>query len=391
MRTLTAALIITALTTLIGCNKSKPRPPAPAEPDAPEPRPARTTEPAGSDDLPARVKRPAGAGAELYGETGGDTPLPADEAPPSAPLRARKADTFYKLSNPRVGTRGFPPPPPGGGQVLAIDYVRTHERALSGGLSVVIRTAGGKDHVVSLNNLADRAGTINLEIAYRGPWTGALPKDAELYLVRSEGRYGKAFDKSFKVSNSVVMGKTDFPTTPARDWTADEAKLLAVAPVEAPRPNANPSAGADTPTAGAPNAFKQRFAEPGRPLLGIDSYDWFWPVQGGKEDCLGPVVPIYDRAYPDMGRRRTVARPGYAVGAVEVKSKTYVSGVRITFMKLKPDGTLDPADAYTSPWLGPHEVGTKDTKLSGEGRAVIGLVCYQAGHLSGLGLVLNDR
>ncbi|MBN9519971.1 hypothetical protein J0H58_15825 [bacterium] len=367
-----------------GCNKPKPA----AEPAAPQ-----SASGGSADADPPLAKRPPGAWVELYGETGGEATLPPDEAPPSAPLRARKADTFFTLSKPRIAPvkNMFPPPPPGGGQVLAVDYVRTTERALSGNLSVVIRTAGGKDHTVNLKALGDRAGTIELQVANRGPWSGALPKDAELYLVRSEGRYGKAFSPTFKVSNSVVMGKTDFPVTRARDWTADEAKALAVPPVEAPKANANPSAGEDTPVAGAVNAFKQRFAEPGKPLLGFDSYDWFWPVEGGKEECLSPVVPIYDRAYPDMGQRRTLAKQGYAVGGLEVKSKTYVNGIRVTFMRLKADGTLNPADTYQSGWLGPHTVGTKETKLGGDGRPVIGLTCYQAGHLSGIGLVLRER
>ncbi len=391
MRTLTVAVLLAAVA-VGGCKKPKPAAPdggaAEANPQ-PNPRPGG----GGADELPSRTKKQPAPGSELYGETGGEATLPADEAPPSAPLRARKTDTFFTLSNPRIATitGRFPPPLPGANQVIAIDYVRTAERAVAGGESIVIRTAGGKDILVNMNNLRDRAGTIELQVANRGPWTGALPKNAEFYLIRGEGRYGKAFDKSFKVSNSVVMGATDFPVTQARDWTAGEAKLLAAAPVEAPKANANQNVGEDGPIGGAANAFKQRFAEAGKPLLGFDSYDWFWPVEGGKEECLSPVVPIYDRAYPDMGQRRTLAKQGYAVGGLEVKSKTYVNGVKVTFMKLKADGTLDPADTYQSPWLGPHTIGTKDAKLVSDGRPVIGLLCYQAGNLSGIGLVLDNR
>jgi hypothetical protein len=330
----------------------------------------------------------------LYGETGGEKTLAADEAPPSAPLRARKADSFYNLSKPRIEPRKqtIPPPPPGAGPLLVIDYERTQERAIDGNISVVVRTAGGKDYVVPLNSLQNRGGQISLEVANRGPWTGGkLPKDAEIYLTRSEGRYGKDFQKTFKVSNSVVMGESTFPVTQARDWSADEAAKLATKPVEAPKPNANPNVGQDTAVAGSPNAFRQRFAEAGQPLLGVDWYDWFWPVAGGREDCLGPLVPIYDRAYPDMGRKRALAKPGYAVGAITAKTKTYVSGIQITFMKLTADGKLDPADSYTTDWLGPHQVGTKETKLGGDGRRVLGLICDQAGHLSAIGLVMEAK
>ena len=157
--------------------------------------------------------------ANLYGETGGEKTLGADEAPPSAPLRARKADTFYKLSNPRTEPRkanGPFPPRPGAGPLLVIDYERTHERAIDGDLSIVVRSAGGKDYVVTLQSLKNRGGQITLEVPSRGPWPGGqLPKDAEFYLIRSEGRYGKDFNKSFKVSNSVVMGQSKFPPTQA--------------------------------------------------------------------------------------------------------------------------------------------------------------------------------
>lgn len=329
----------------------------------------------------------------LYGETGDEQTLAADEAPPSAPLRARKVDTFYKLSKPRIEQRKqtFPPPPPGAGPLLVLDYERTHERAIDGNITIVVRAAGGKDHSVSLNSLPNRAGQITLEVPTRGPWPGGeLPKDAEFYLIRSEGRYGKNFQKSFKVSNSVVMGQSRFPLTQARNWTEEEGTKLATQPIEAPRPNINPNIGMDTVVVGSPNAFRQRYAED-RPLLGLDWDSWFWPIEGGREDCLAPLTPIYDRAFPDMGRKRALAKPGYAVGGITAKSKTYVSGIQITFMKLTPDGKLDPSDSYTTDWLGPHTVGTKETKLGGDGRLVLGLICDQTGALNALGLVTEAK
>jgi hypothetical protein len=87
----------------------------------------------------------------------------------------------------------------------------------------------------------------------------------------------------------------------------------------------------------------------------------------------------------NMGRRRTLAREGYAVGGITAKTKTYVNGIPITFMKLTADGKLDPSDSYTTDWLGPHQVGMKETKLGGDGRRVLGLVCNQVGERGGLG------
>jgi hypothetical protein len=186
------------------------------------------------------------------------------------------------------------------------------------------------------------------------------------------------------------MGQSTFPPTQARDWTAEEGAKLATKPVEAPKPNVNPNIGKDTVVVGSPNAFRQRYAEE-RPLLGLDWDSWFWPIEGGREDCLAPLTPIYNRDFPDMGRKRAIAKPGYAVGAITAKSKTYVSGIQITFMKLTPDGKLDPTDSYTTDWLGPHTVGTKETKLGGDGKLVLGLICDQTGALNAFGLVMDTR
>ncbi|HEY3789128.1 MAG TPA: hypothetical protein VGL71_09745 [Urbifossiella sp.] len=359
--------------------------------------PSGTTPSGTSPDFAQRAGRaPETSRSDLYGETGGDSTLPAAAAPPSAPLRARNSDSFYRLSNPRIEPRRqtIPPPRPGAGPLLVIDYERTQERAIDGKLSIVIRTAGGKDHVVSLDTLKNRGGNIVLEIANRGgPWGGGtLPKNAEFYLTRPETRYGTALNRTFKVSNSLIMGDTKFPITQARDWTADELTKFAVAPIEPPAANSNPQLGETTALAGTANGeqFRQRFADQ-KPLLGVDWSESFWPVPGGRENCLGPLVPIYDRNYPDMGRKRTIAKPGYAVGAITAKTKTFVNGIQITFMKLTTDGKLDPSDSYTSEWLGPHEVGVKETKLTGNGREVIGLLCYQFGVLNALGLVLDTK
>jgi len=48
---------------------------------------------------------------------------------------------------------------------------------------------------------------------------------------------------------------------------------------------------------------------------------------------------------------RLEARPGYAVGAVRVHGNALVRGFQVTFMKIKGPA-LDPADSYTSDWIG---------------------------------------
>lgn len=78
------------------------------------------------------------------------------------------------------------------------------------------------------------------------------------------------------------------------------------------------------------------------------------------------------------------------MGGMTVRSKTFVNAVQLIFMKIKADGSLDPADNYTSEWLGVEVNGAKETKLGGTGRAVIGIHCKQGAILNSVGLVLDN-
>ena len=68
----------------------------------------------------------------------------------------------------------------------------------------------------------------------------------------------------------------------------------------------------------------------------------------------------------------TVAKPGYAVGAITVKAGLGIDGFSITFMKVGA-GQLDPSDSYESDWIG-GKGGGKPQKLAGDGGLVVGLV-----------------
>ena len=130
-----------------------------------------------------------------------------------------------------------------------------------------------------------------------------------------------------------------------------------------------------------------RRAEAGKPMLGISWTPGFW----AGEKCLRSLAPIYDRP-ENQSASQVVAKPGYAVGAITVKTKNFINGIQITFMKLAADGkSLDPKDSYTGPWMGPHEVGVDETVVGGNGRLVIGLACFQAGALDSVGLVLEAK
>lgn len=84
---------------------------------------------------------------------------------------------------------------------------------------------------------------------------------------------------------------------------------------------------------------------------------------------------------------KLIAKPGYAVGAINTKVVLAVDGLSVTFMKVV-DGKLDPKDKYESEWIGPDR-GRAVT--IGDGSPVVGLVGREGGFktCSGFGLLLK--
>jgi hypothetical protein len=141
----------------------------------------------------------------------------------------------------------------------------------------------------------------------------------------------------------------------------------------------------------------------GSPVLGFSYQFGEWAGKPAIQD----LVPIYDgedqsekpaaaprpprnrRRRPGMnpGAQQVVARNGYAVGALEVKTNPYVAAVRVVFMRLGDDGRLDTEDAYKSAWIG-QAAGSAQT-VGGDGRKVIGVHGRHGLILNAVGLVLE--
>jgi hypothetical protein len=84
---------------------------------------------------------------------------------------------------------------------------------------------------------------------------------------------------------------------------------------------------------------------------------------------------------------RLKAKPGYAVGALNVRIGPSVQCLSLTYMKIDVD-RLDPRQSYESEWVGAKAAGPT-TKLGGDGTAVVGIVGRQNSRdCSGLGLLL---
>jgi hypothetical protein len=66
-----------------------------------------------------------------------------------------------------------------------------------------------------------------------------------------------------------------------------------------------------------------------------------------------------------------LARPGYAVGALTVRSGLNINGLAVTFMRITGE-TLDPEQSYTSAWIG-DRTGGSEASVSANGAPVIGV------------------
>jgi hypothetical protein len=85
-------------------------------------------------------------------------------------------------------------------------------------------------------------------------------------------------------------------------------------------------------------------------------------------------------------RVRVMARPGYAVGGVTIRSGLNINGLSLTFMRVV-GGWLDPAQSYESEWVG-DRTGGGEASLERLGAPVVGIHGSQdVEHVSSLGLI----
>ncbi|QDU41145.1 hypothetical protein Mal4_55100 [Maioricimonas rarisocia] len=125
----------------------------------------------------------------------------------------------------------------------------------------------------------------------------------------------------------------------------------------------------------------QDFSVDGNPVIGVKVRTGQW---SGSEH-LARVEPLYESEEQRPPWSITLARPGYVVGAVEVHRGEFVDGLRLTFMRTRADGQLDPADSYTSEWIGqPTE---NPTRLQREDQPIIGFYGLRGAVLDALGVV----
>ena len=135
---------------------------------APQPGKNQEAKPKGAWHFATPVPQPAKklTQAEVYGDQGGEPVAPADPGLPGTLMRARSGDTFFKLSNPRLGQVKGPDAKGKGNNTvrdaLLIDYVVVRRGKFDGG-TLVLHSDDGTRAEVALNLLAGRdQGTIEL-------------------------------------------------------------------------------------------------------------------------------------------------------------------------------------------------------------------------------------
>lgn len=134
---------------------------------------------------------------------------------------------------------------------------------------------------------------------------------------------------------------------------------------------------------GAGGSPFSRTSPNGAPVVGVRYRLGSW----GGQERVGQLEPLFTTvaAQDDV----ILARDGYALGALQVDADEYVDAVALVFMRLTPDGRLDPGDSYTSEWIG-TPTGS-DPRTLGDGSAkVIGIAGRGAAVLDAVGLVLED-
>ena len=118
---------------------------------------------------------------------------------------------------------------------------------------------------------------------------------------------------------------------------------------------------------------------------------------GGSK--VGSIQPIFqvDSTYSEgqqyggnMAPSLTVmARPGYAVGAINTRTGLLLDGFQIIFARYK-SGRLDTKDSYKSDWIGDPR-GGGSANVSGGGNIVVGIHGRSNGReINALGLVVAE-
>jgi S1-C subfamily serine protease len=128
-------------------------------------------------------------------------------------------------------------------------------------------------------------------------------------------------------------------------------------------------------------SFESPFAA--TPLTGLAYERGSWSGEPG----FARIEPVDPRSQ-SWGLEIVVAKPGYAIGGIKVDSGQVFHAMQVVFMRIRPDGRLDPQDTYTSDWIGEPKGGVQ-TVVS-EGTPVVGVHGRRMLLVHAIGLIFSS-
>jgi len=191
-------------------------------------------------------------------------------------------------------------------------------------------------------------------------------------------------DRLSQADRDLVLGDPFAGTGPS---AMAQPGPSAAQPTAQPSPDGTarpPARSGDTGLVGGSGGFEFRLVGQARePLLGLHCRVIPW--QGKSAVML--TRALFDRSRAPKIPSIVMAKPDYAVGGMNVEGQDSVTALEIIFMRIKPDGSLDPADSYTT-WIGTPS-GQPTKPLGGTGAPVIGIYGRRGAILDAVGLVMQ--
>ena len=138
----------------------------------------------------------------------------------------------------------------------------------------------------------------------------------------------------------------------------------------------------DTNLVGGSGGFPFRTVDPdGKAVIGFRYSMGSWAGQ----PALHALEPVFSRDNSAGSRHVLLAREGYVVAGLKVHAGDFVHGVQVVFTAIQADGKLNPADSYTSEWIG--ESSETTTSLGATGAKVLGVHGRRGAIVDSIGLV----
>jgi hypothetical protein len=121
----------------------------------------------------------------------------------------------------------------------------------------------------------------------------------------------------------------------------------------------------------------------GRPVIGVQFILRSW--EGNK--YVGQLTPLFDRSRAT--RPNTIfAKEGYALGAIHVWASEFVDGIKLEFMKLNDDKSLQLSDSYEADTIGSTTTSTAKI-ITSDGRLIVGFHGRRGAIMDAIGLVVR--